>query len=521
MLQKGYNNNATVKATSMVKNAMINKVEKTRSIQSKLKPIIQTRAMKTKSEDQSLPPELNKKKSIKRTKRKATVKQRTYAGAQKVTQQDFDLLNSIDTLSAIELADGDHALESDDNDGGAVNHDGVELSVNGSDEDEFPEADEADNLEPGEVSSSDDDENAEVVPTRQRPKVASKVVKVNSVTARNPVVSGTPGNGNKFAKFQHLRDDPDFKSFLSEMLDDKLKAKQPEVLPSGSGKPIKVSRGSTNNRSKGICNIGNDGDTNMIDTNCIIGQSKVNTPCGQGQSNVHTPCGQDRNRMQMQPIIKSPSDTTIYSPGLRKVNDDAMLIEKISNFVESICLDSKRSASSKRGTLMSSMLKNNNNTPTQDRRNVEERVQPSTVADQLLVQVEKFKARIEAPKGNYNNYKELLLPYDYDRLRSKFVKPDGLALLDSEILFLRNFDQDNEFFHITSQIEPGLRSKIERGEFIELERLLPKDKFSGGKNDDLNKQLFQLITQGTNSYMDPPQPRAGKINSIRKWNQAF
>ena len=68
------------------------------------------------------------------------------------------------------------------------------------------------------------------------------------------------------------------------------------------------------------------------------------------------------------------------------------------------------------------------------------------------------------------------MPYDYDKLRTRFVKPDGLAPLDSEILFLRNFDQDDEFFHVTSQIDPGLRIKIERGEFIDLERLLPREK---------------------------------------------
>ena len=147
---------------------------------------------------------------------------------------------------------------------------------------------------------------------------------------------------------------------------------------------------------------------------------------------------------------------------------------------------------------------------------------PNNIADQLLMQAEKFRAKVEAPKGK--NFTEFLMPYDYEKLRSKFIRPEGLAPLDNEILFLRNFDQDDEFFHITSQIEPTLRSKIERGEFIDLERLLPKDKIPGGgrsANDDLNKQLFQLITQGTNTYLDNPIPKTGKINNIRKWDQAF
>ena len=89
-------------------------------------------------------------------------------------------------------------------------------------------------------------------------------------------------------------------------------------------------------------------------------------------------------------------------------------------------------------------------------------------------------------------------------------------------MLLRNFDQDDEFFHITSQIEPNMRIKIERGEFVELERLLPKDKsFGRSGNDDLNKQLYQLITQGTGNFIEPPVQKAGKINNVRKWDQAF
>ena len=89
-------------------------------------------------------------------------------------------------------------------------------------------------------------------------------------------------------------------------------------------------------------------------------------------------------------------------------------------------------------------------------------------------------------------------------------------------MILRNFNQDDEFFHITSQIDPNLRQKIERGEFIELERLLPKDEFGSSLGSDhLNNQLFQLITQGTNSYLEAPHAKTAKINSIRKWDQAF
>ena len=66
-----------------------------------------------------------------------------------------------------------------------------------------------------------------------------------------------------------------------------------------------------------------------------------------------------------------------------------------------------------------------------------------------------------------------------------------------------------------------MRLKIERGEFIDLERLLPKERASNRGQDDLNRQLFQLITQGTNTFIEQPVSKSGEINSIRKWDQAF
>ena len=246
--------------------------------------------------------------------------------------------------------------------------------------------------------------------------------------------------------------------------------------------------------------------------------------------------------------FKSPSDTTIYSPALRKVNsEDIALIDKISNFVESIKLDSRRdhlhmdnrSASQMAppgryhvspSTLHKQRSPFNRNSgddvrrvePCSTGRTKEDNTtarSPGGVADHLVVQAKKFKARVEVPKGNFS---QMLLPYDYDKLRTKFVKPEGLAPFDSEILFLHNFDQDDEFFHVTSQIDPSLCIKIERGEFVDLERLLPQDRAMGKSHaDDLNKQLYQLITQGTNNFLEPPVPKTGKINNNRKWDQAF
>ena len=210
---------------------------KTLSVGTKVVPIIKTRGMKRKEKDQ-----INK-------------------------QNERQILNEIDTMKPFEIAGGDTDNE--------IDHDGIELSVNGSDIEDFPEDSQwGDNTtlpgnvsEPGELSL--DEETAMVCYNC----VASKVVV--------PSTSKSP----KANKYSHLKNDPEFAEFLDQMLDSRMAAREPKK--------------SSKNEA-------------------LV------------------------NKLQM---VKSPSDTTIYMPILRKVNhnhDDVALIDKISNFVESIRIDNGR-----------------------------------------------------------------------------------------------------------------------------------------------------------------------------------
>ena len=405
-------------------------------------------------------------------------------------------LNSIDQMTPDEIVGGDT--------GSDIDHDGVELSIHGS-EDEF--GDDGDETEPGEIPPSEEE-------------------------AATPAVNLNNNKSTKLEKLKQWRQDPDFKEFLNEILDER------DGTNSGKGR-----KGMNPN----LLRNENEGLSNNVVRNHTESYSKSSPKAMVARA--------------VAPAIKSPSDTTIYSPGLRKASNDITLIDKISNFVESIRLDNNRTSDqnsarsqhnrrqagdvSHRTPLSRSPMLNdvrrveharpstsgpnngrylsNNKSPGAsggtEYDSPSNARDPDRVADQLVVQAEKFKAKIEAPKGNFANF---LMTYDHDQMRSKFIRPDGLAPIDSEIMFLRNFDQDDEFFHITSQIDPTLRAKIERGEYIDLERLLPKERSAGRfGNEDLNKQLYQLITQGTNGQLEPPFQRNGKINNVRRWDQAF
>ena len=454
--------------------------------------------------------------------------------AKKNLIDDIEQFNQIDSLTSVEIADGEGDEQNNSNpDQQETDGDGVDLSIIGSD---F-EDDDFDSVEMGSIMEEDNN-------NQQRKAVTSKVVMVNRdknfnspSRSRSHSRSRSQSKGGSFGKFKHLKDDPDFREFLKEMIDGhdncdnsrrrrSHRRSRSRSQSRGCSQHSKHKHGSSRQCSRDKSDRSEarsrKGSVEKLDRNFPVEPIHV-----QVTDKTVTPVTKDKGQ-----LVKSPSDTTLYLPGLHKANnEDVSLIEKISNFVESIRLDSNRNALRKdkgRDSCAPSTSRKGDyrrvdqqELPHSGKYVADRYSDPDLVADQLIMQAEKFKARVEAPKGNFTNYSDMLMPYGYEKLRSKFVKPEGLGPIDREIMFLRNFDQDDEFFHVTSQIEPSLRVKIERGEFVELERLLPKDRALGGRNEDLNKQLYQLITQGTNNFIDPPVPKTGKINSIRKWNQAF
>ena len=60
---------------------------------------------------------------------------------------------------------------------------------------------------------------------------------------------------------------------------------------------------------------------------------------------------------------------------------------------------------------------------------------------------------------------------------------------------------DDDFFHLTCHIEPSLIPKIEKGEFVELEKLLPKDKI--GRSAEENH--LEWVQHDGGTFLVPAQ----------------
>ena len=121
---------------------------------------------------------------------------------------------------------------------------------------------------------------------------------------------------------------------------------------------------------------------------------------------------------------------------------------------------------------------------------------PTQEAEDLVINAEQFWATVEVPpSGNKSVVKENVTDVV---VRSKDLDPDN----------------DDEYFHLTCHVDSGLKTQIECGEFIELERLLPKRKL-------LVDNRLEWITKDGMTFLAPAQDRELKVNNIKKWDQAF
>ena len=223
------------------------------------------------------------------------------------------------------------------------------------------------------------------------------------------------------------------------------------------------------------------------------------------------------NAVHNSQTIKSPSDTTIYVPGLRKSGEiqmkdnainlhqamvgcpeglviateeaAALINDMISDFVDNVRLENES-----RELMMEKARRRSSTGPDERDRTLEE---VKRRGKKSVQEAEKFEASIAVPKpGEPNNKLPVNQVFNIQDIGS------GVS--------------DDDFFHLTCHIDPGLIHKIETGEFVELEKLLPKDKGSNLGNEN----RLEWVHRDGGTFLVPAQ-KDTKINSFRKWEQAF
>ena len=191
------------------------------------------------------------------------------------------------------------------------------------------------------------------------------------------------------------------------------------------------------------------------------------------------------------------------------------MIDRISNFVEGIHMETdqqdterRRSSSSNRSRQDCTPVRNeaaadygehNDSILSAEIDDQQDPIPMTSVmdkADKVVLDAEKIRANLIAPRG--------MLPIN----------------IDSNIELLRNLDNDDDFFHVSCHVDPALKEKIERGDFIDLDKLLPKDKAAGGYSMSEEHQGVQLFTKNGQTFLAPAASEK-KISNLKLWDQAF
>ena len=215
------------------------------------------------------------------------------------------------------------------------------------------------------------------------------------------------------------------------------------------------------------------------------------------------------------PVVKSPSESTIYTSAFKKVEqitEANNVIDKITNFAESICMDSRKRSSGRKSQ-----------TPTREegsRYSMPRRPREEITPHQITPQPGTSKGQDPDQDIWPALDKADRIILDAERLRANLVAPQGMVSIkiDQNIQLLRNLDNDDDFFHVSCHIDSVMKTRIQKGEFIDLEKLLPKEK--GGYQSEEAASGLEIVTRNGHAYLAPPASER-RINGIQRWDQAF
>ena len=380
--------------------------------------------------------------------------------------------------SAIAMETEDHGVENDDLEDFDKN-DGVDISVSGSDnftdpEDEGPPS----STESETESSASEHEN-------RRSKSRSEGYKQNRQAASkhkrdvtdseseysDQQESGSPGSeSSDELELSQLRRDPKVKRLFKLIEKDEKKRRE--------RKKRKERRSSK--RGKGA----------------LQSAEKVG-------STPHRGTNQKRGN-----LIKSLSDTTLYAPAVqrrtvltvatggvgvpqdlvRNVNAEEVMpgrhireqninqtIDQISDIVGQMQVRGRRDRSADRRSSSS-----------QQREPEEDPDEAKRAAERMIIDAEKFRVSVSAPPPGEPMF------VNEERLENQVDKSN----IDQVLQFIYD-NHDEDFYQITSHVDLHLKQQIQKGEFVELEALVPKARGQLVKDDD---RLQQYVTKGGYTY---------------------
>ena len=253
---------------------------------------------------------------------------------------------------------------------------------------------------------------------------------------------------------------------------------------------------------------------------------------GNRVDNMHTPNRLGCRKEQLSETInhgtrlKSPSDTTVYAPAVSKAHQFELGADKDIQqqpVVQSNLLNVRQRENSmgsgndcindQISRFVEQIRLQSGNDEDNDVRIVQPSLSAGVEADETrrkaeatVIEAEKFRAVIATPTGNF----EISNPQIVNKVPMQNIPNIGGGV------------SDDDFFHLVCHIEPNLIHKIENGEFIELEKLLPKSSVgnvSAGRYSDETR--LEWVQHDGNTFLVSANSKESKTTNVRRWEQAF
>ena len=172
------------------------------------------------------------------------------------------------------------------------------------------------------------------------------------------------------------------------------------------------------------------------------------------------------------------------------------ITNQVSKFIEGIRLQTEAL-----GVTNASRRDTSNSTQSQDDILIDE---AHAKSEQKILEAEHFKAAINTPPGMNTKSGTFAMAHEMTNQNSQLQGESVIGI-----------DVDDQFFHITCHVDQNLRTKIQKGEYVDLEKLLPKSKFNRTNDNKLD-----LVYRDGHPFFIPANTES-KINGIRRWEQAF
>ena len=216
-------------------------------------------------------------------------------------------------------------------------------------------------------------------------------------------------------------------------------------------------------------------------------------------------------------LVKSPLDTTLYAPALRQIKFGQPIINSLAQITsptlhgqEKLVLNNQDTGAvtDEIANKVSEFIEGIRIQNEQNAIEIAHQVQKTgpSVMDNMDGLVE--EARVKSSK----------IILDAEHFRAAVNPPAGMASVIglAGAMNEQMLDIDDQFFHVTCHVDPGMRVKIKKGDFVDLEKLLLRMKGPKGQENKLD-----LVYKDGQSYFIPSQGAENWITGVHKWEQAF